>query len=72
VISRVQQSMIAFEIAPAVLGAPDRGHVHVPELVGALDSEEPRPAPPTQGPVALQQPMLAHQALGLLAVHRSS
>jgi len=44
----------------------------VPELIGALDAEEPRPAPPAEGPVALQQPMLAHQALGLLAVHRPS
>jgi len=56
---------------PAVLGGPDRGHVHVPELVGALDAEEPGAlAPPARRPAALQQAVLGHEPSGLLAVHR--
>src|SRR5919204_153314 len=32
------------QVAPAVLGDPDRGHVEVPELVRARDGEEAGPA----------------------------
>ncbi len=56
---------------PAVLGGPDRGHVHVPELVGALDAEEPGAlAPPARRPAALQQAVLGHEPACFLAVHR--
>jgi len=43
VISRVQQTGRGVQVAPAVLGDPDRRHVQVPELVGVLDAEEPWP-----------------------------
>src|SRR5436190_336081 len=46
------------QIRPAVLGDPDAGHVEVPELIGPLDPEEARPAPPAKRPVTLQQPLL--------------
>ena len=58
------------QIAPAVLGDPDRGHVQVPQLAGALDPEEPGPAPARLGPPALDQLALAHHAQHPLAVHR--
>ena len=32
------------QVDPAVLGGPDLGHVHVPQLVGAGDPKEPGPA----------------------------
>lgn len=41
----------------------------MPELVGALDPEEAGPAAPSQGTVSLRQALLAHHALGALAVH---
>jgi hypothetical protein len=40
----------------------------VPELVGTLDAEEARTAPPAKRRVALQQLLLAHHALCALAV----
>ena len=43
------------QVAPAVLGDPDRGHVHVPELVGTLDAEVARPPASPERPVALQE-----------------
>ena len=42
----------------------------MPELVGALDAEEPRPPAAPERLVALQQPVLAHQALHPLAIDR--
>jgi hypothetical protein len=68
-ISRVQQTGRGHQIDPAVLGHPDRGHVQVPELVGPLDAEEPRPAPAIERPAALDQPALAHHPEHALAVH---
>src|SRR5215217_7311083 len=59
-ISRVQQSIAAHQVDPAVLGDPDRGEVQVPELIRPLDAEEPRPAPAIERPAALDQPALAH------------
>ena len=56
------------QVAPTVLGNPDRGHVQVPELVGALDAEEARTTPPAKRPVPLQQPLLAHHPLRPLAI----
>ncbi|MEJ7718657.1 MAG: hypothetical protein WKF31_12095 [Thermoleophilaceae bacterium] len=51
-----------------MLGDPDARHVHVPELVGALDPEEAGPAAAPRGAMALQQALLAHHALSPLAV----
>ena len=44
----------------------------MPELVGALDAEEPRPASTLQRPAALDQPALAHHAQHPLAVDRAA
>src|SRR3954470_495205 len=70
VISRVQQTGRGVQIAPAVLGDPDRRHVQMPELVGALDAKESRPPAPALRAAPLQQPVLAHQPLHALAVDR--
>ena len=51
-----------------MLSDPDARHVEVPELVGTLDAEEAGTTPPAKRPVALQQPLLAHDALRPLAV----
>src|SRR4051794_7385059 len=69
-ISRVQQSIAAFEITPAVLGDPDAGHVEVPELVGSGDLEVAGSPPAALRALGLQQPVLAHQPLHPLAIHR--
>jgi hypothetical protein len=69
-ISRVQQTGRGHQIDPAVLGHPHAGHVEVPELVGALDAEEPRPASTPGRAPALEQPALAHHAQHALAVDR--
>jgi hypothetical protein len=58
------------EIDPAVGCGPDLGHVQVPELVGAGDPEEAWPATAVGVAGALQQPVLAHDSLHPLAVHR--
>jgi hypothetical protein len=44
-ISRVQQTGRGHQLQPAVLGHPDAREVQVPELIGALDAEDPRPPP---------------------------
>jgi hypothetical protein len=62
--------MIAFQVAPAVLGDPDRRHVEMPELGRALDAEEPGPAPARLRAAALDQPVLGHHPQHPLAVHR--
>jgi hypothetical protein len=56
------------EIDPAVLGDPDRGHVHVPELVGAGDLEVARPPTAALRALGLQELVLAHQPLHPLAM----
>jgi hypothetical protein len=58
------------QIDPSELGHPDRRHVEMPELIGALDAEEPRPPAPLEPPATLDQPLLAHDAQHALAVHR--
>ena len=58
------------QVDPAVLGDPDRRHVEMPELIGPLDAEEPRPAAAVERPAALDQPPLAHHAQHALAVDR--
>jgi len=72
VISRVQQSIAAFRITPAVLGDPDRGHIPMPELIRAGDLEIARPPAAALRARGLQQPVLAHQPLHALAIDRSS
>src|SRR5215207_769159 len=59
------------QVDPAVLGDPDAGHVQMPELVRALDAEEPGPAPTRQRAAALDQPALAQHAQHALAVDRA-
>src|SRR4051794_35002140 len=58
------------EVAPAVLGHPDRGRVEMPELVGPGDLEVPGPAPSSLRADRLQQGVFAHQSLAALAVDR--
>ena len=70
-ISRVQQSMICVQVAPAVLSDPDRGHVQVPKLPGPGDLEEPGPAAPELCLAALDQLALAHHAQHPFAVDRT-
>src|SRR6476659_7330009 len=55
------------QVAPAVLGDPDAGHVEVPELVGAGDLEVAGPPPTALSALGLQQGVLAHQPLHPLA-----
>jgi hypothetical protein len=69
-ISRVQQTGRGHQVDPAVLGDPDRGHVQMPELIRALDAEEPGPAPTPGRAAALDEPALAHHAQHPLAVDR--
>jgi hypothetical protein len=69
-ISRVQQTGRGHEVDPAVLGDPDRRHVQMPELIRALDAEEPRPASAAERAAALDEPALAHHAQHVLAVDR--
>jgi hypothetical protein len=57
-------------ITPAVLGDPDAGDVHVPELIGPLDAEVARSLPSAFRAAASQHAVLAHQQLHALAVHR--
>jgi len=57
------------DLTGAWAGAQQTSGVHVPELIGPLDPEEPRALAPAQRLVALQQPMLGHQPLGLLGIH---
>src|SRR5215212_2388200 len=59
------------QIAPAVLGDPHAGHVEMPELIGTLDAEEPRPPASLQWAAALDEPALAHHAQHPLAVDRA-
>jgi hypothetical protein len=68
-ISRVQQTGRGHQVDPAVLGHPDGGDVEVPQLVGAFDAEEPRPAPTLQRAAALDQLALAHHPEHALSVH---
>jgi hypothetical protein len=58
------------QVAPAVLGDPDRGHVHVPQLAGPLDPEESAPTAARLRAATLDQPVLAHHAQDPLAVDR--
>ena len=44
----------------------------MPELVGAGDLEVTGPPPAAVGALGLQQPMLAHQTLHALAIHRAA
>ena len=66
--SRFQPTISRVQIAPAVLGNPDRGHIEVPELVRTLNAEEARTTTPAKRPVALQEPLLAHHTLDPLPV----
>jgi hypothetical protein len=68
-ISRVQQTGRGHQVDPAGFGDPDARHVQVPELIGPLDAEEPRPPAPLQRGPALDQPPLTHHAQHPLAVH---
>lgn len=43
------------QVAPSVLGDPDRGHVQLPQLAGPLDPEEAGPFAPLGRPTALDQ-----------------
>src|SRR4051812_23536623 len=72
VISRVQQTGRGVQIAPAVLGDPDRRRVQMPELISALDAEEPRPSAPPFRATPPQQPLAAHEPLHALAVDRTA
>src|SRR5207247_3882123 len=58
------------QVAPAMLGDPDRGHVELPELPRPLDPEEAGPLPPLQWAAALDQLPLPHTPQPQLAVHR--
>jgi hypothetical protein len=44
----------------------------MPELIRALDAEEPGPPSPALGAAALEQSMLAHEALHALAIDRAA
>ena len=58
------------QVRPAVLGDPDAGHVHLPQLAGALDPENAGPLAALERTATLDQPMLAHHPQDALAVHR--
>src|SRR5215210_516397 len=58
------------QVAPAVLGDPDRRHVEVPQLVGPGDLEEPRAPAAIEAATALDEPSLAHDPQHALAVDR--
>src|SRR5712691_2972590 len=58
------------QVAPAVLGNPDAGHVELPELAGPLDPEEAGPLPPLEWTAALDQLPLPHHPQDALAVDR--
>jgi hypothetical protein len=58
------------QVAPAVLGDPDRGHVELPELPRPLDPEETGPLAALERPAALDQLPLPHHPEHPLAVHR--
>jgi hypothetical protein len=60
------------QVAPAVLGDPDRGHVELPELPRPLDPEEAGPLPALERTAALDQPALAHHPQHPLAVDRDA
>src|SRR5438445_9940436 len=57
------------QVDPAVLGDPDRGHIHVPQLRGPGDAKDAgTPAARRSGPT-LGQLLLAHHPQHALAVH---
>src|SRR5438876_7431706 len=58
------------QVAPAMLGDPDRGHVELPELPRPLDPEEAGPLAPLQWAATLDQLPLPHHPQHALAVDR--
>jgi hypothetical protein len=58
------------QVAPAVLGHPDRGHIELPELTRPLDPEEARPLPALRRPPPLDQLPLPHHPQDALSVDR--
>src|SRR5437667_6894721 len=60
------------QVAPALLGDPDRGHVHVPELPRPLDPEEAGPPAARDRAAALDQALLAHHPQHPFAVNRNA
>ena len=58
------------QVAPAVLGDPDRGHVQVPELSRPFDLEDARTAPTRLEGAELDQLLLTHHPQDPLAVDR--
>jgi hypothetical protein len=58
------------QIAPAVLGDPDRGHVELPQLPRPLDPEEAGPLPPLRWTPTLDQRPFPHHPEHPLAVDR--
>jgi hypothetical protein len=60
------------QVAPAMLGDPDRGQVELPQLPRPLDPEEAGPLAPLQRPPPLDQLPLAHHPQHALAVDRDT
>src|SRR6266536_2942842 len=60
------------QVAPAVLGDPDRGHVELPQLPWPLDSEEAGPLAPLERTATLDQLPLPHHPQDAFAVDRDA
>ena len=61
---------LGFEVVTVTQASAQRvAQAYRPELIRALDAEEPRASAPSERSVALQQTVLAHQPLRPLAIH---